>query len=190
MQTGPEWAGGAIPRLFVCAAQVSRRVAIVLMAVVVTGTVAMAAEQDAQPAAHVGRASWYGAAFHLRQTASGERFDQHRMTCAHRTLPLGTTVRVTNLLNGRSVLVTITDRGPFRRHRDIDVSYGAARVLGMVQRGVARVRIEPVSWHGSGAREAAVAAYQAPGAEVNRARGIVHHAPEDVSTDAVAGERG
>src|SRR5213080_725046 len=181
MQTGPEWAGGAIPRLFVCAARVSRRLAIILMAVVVTGTVAMAAEQDARPAAQVGRASWYGAAFHLRQTASGERFDLHRMTCAHRTLPLGTTVRVTNLLNGRSVLVTITDRGPFRRHRDIAVSYGAARVLGRVQRGVARVLIGPRSCApGSGARESAPPAHQPPGPEVNRALGVVHGAPENV----------
>src|SRR5437870_818731 len=146
MQTEPIRAGGAIPRLFVYARRRSRLVsAASLMAILLVGTAALAAEHDAQPAARIGRASWYGAAFHRRPTASGERFDLHRMTCAHRTLPLGTTVRVTNLLNGRSVLVTITDRGPFRRHRDIDVSYGAARVLGMVQRGVARVLIEPVS---------------------------------------------
>jgi len=132
MQTGPWWAGGAIPRLFVCA-------------LIVIATAAVAAEPDTRPVPQIGRASWYGAAFHHRPTASGERFDQHRMTGAHRTLPLGTTVRVTNLLNGRSVLLTITDRGPFRRHRDIDVSYGAARVLGMIQRGITRVRIEPVS---------------------------------------------
>src|SRR5439155_19936207 len=143
-------AGAAMPRLCVRAARVSRRHQASPMGALVTGTGAIAAAQEARPATQVGRASWYGAPFHLRQTASGGRFDQHRMACAHRTLPLGTTVRVTNLLNGRSVLVTITDRGPFRRHRDIDVSYGAARVLGMVQRGVARVRIEPVSWHGSG----------------------------------------
>ena len=146
MQTEPSRAGGAIPRLFVYAPRRNRPVsAVLLMAILLVGTAALAAQQEVQPAARMGRASWYGAAFHRRPTASGERFDLHRMTCAHRTLPLGTTVRVTNLLNGRSVLVTITDRGPFRRHRDIDVSYGAARVLGMVQRGVARVRIEPVS---------------------------------------------
>ena len=153
MQTGPSRAGGAIPRLPFHAPRRHRPVSVVpLVAVLLLAAAAAgAAEQDRQdsrpepPVPRIGRASWYGAAFHRRPTASGERFDLHRMTCAHRTLPLGTTVRVTNLLNGRSVLVTITDRGPFRRHRDIDVSYGAARVLGMVQRGVARVLIEPVS---------------------------------------------
>jgi len=147
MQTEPSRAGGAIPRLFFYP---PRRHLLpvsagLLMAILLVGAAVVAAEQEAPPAARVGRASWYGAAFHRRPTAGGERFDLHRMTCAHRTLPLGSTVRVTNLVNGRSVLVTITDRGPFRRHRDIDVSYGAARVLGMVQRGVARVLIEPVS---------------------------------------------
>ncbi len=95
--------------------------------------------------AKIGRASWYGAAFRRRPTASGDRFIPEELTCAHRTLPLGTTVRVTNLHNGRSVVVKITDRGPYYGHRDIDVSYGAARVLGMVERGLARVLIEPVS---------------------------------------------
>jgi len=150
MQTGPMRAGGAIPRLFVYARRRNSPVSVApfVAILVLAASAAVAAEQvgpPAPPAPRIGRASWYGAAFHRRPTASGERFDLHRMTCAHRTLPLGTTVRVTNLLNGRSVLVTITDRGPFRHHRDIDVSYGAARVLGMVQRGVARVLIEPVS---------------------------------------------
>jgi len=146
MQTGPDVAGGAIPRLFVCALRGGVLVPALLVGILLLGaTTAAAAEQGRSLGARIGQASWYGAAFHRRQTASGELFDLHRMTCAHRTLPLGTTVRVTNLLNGRSVLVTITDRGPFRRHRDIDVSYGAARVLDMVQRGVARVLIEPVS---------------------------------------------
>jgi len=92
--------------------------------------------------AKVGRASWYGQEFERRLTASGERFDPGLLTGAHRTLPLGSKVRVTNLHNGRSVLVTINDRGPYFGRREIDLSYGAARVLGMVQRGVARVRIE------------------------------------------------
>lgn len=92
----------------------------------------------------IGRASWYGNQFANRPTASGEPFDPEKLTAAHRKLPLGTKVVVTNLHNGRSVLVTITDRGPYWPNRDIDVSYGAARVLGMVRRGVARVRIEPL----------------------------------------------
>jgi rare lipoprotein A len=94
------------------------------------------------PRAKVGQASWYGHEFAKRRTASGERFDPTKMTGAHRTLPLGTVVRVTNLRNGRSVLVKITDRGPYRRRREIDLSYGAARELGMLQRGVTPVRIE------------------------------------------------
>jgi rare lipoprotein A len=89
-----------------------------------------------------GHASWYGDEFADRPTASGERYDPAKLTGAHRTLPLGTRVRVTNLLNGRSVFVVINDRGPYTGRREIDLSYGAARALGMVQRGVARVRIE------------------------------------------------
>ncbi len=90
----------------------------------------------------VGFASYYDAAHEGRATASGERFDPDRLTAAHPTLPFGTRVRVTNLENGRSVVVTITDRGPFRRGRVIDVSERAARRLGFVAKGVARVRLD------------------------------------------------
>ena len=92
----------------------------------------------------VGLASHYARRFEGRRTASGEPYDERELTGAHRTLPLGSKVKVTNLLNGRSVMVTINDRGPYMRRREIDLSYGAARVLGMVRRGVARVRIELV----------------------------------------------
>ena len=92
----------------------------------------------------IGQASWYGAQFANRPTASGTLFDPEKLTAAHRKLPLGTRVVVTNLHNGRSVLVTINDRGPYCGNRDIDLSYRAARVLGMVRRGVARVRIDPL----------------------------------------------
>jgi len=92
----------------------------------------------------IGNASWYGSQFANRPTASGDLFDPEKLTAAHRKLPLGTKVVVTNLHNGRSVLVTITDRGPYWANREIDLSYRAARVLGMVRRGVARVRIEPL----------------------------------------------
>jgi rare lipoprotein A len=91
-----------------------------------------------------GEASWYGPRFHGRPTASGERFDMHAMTAAHRKLPLGSKVRVTNLENDRSVVVKVNDRGPFARGRIIDVSYGAAKRLGMVASGTARVEIAPV----------------------------------------------
>jgi rare lipoprotein A len=89
-----------------------------------------------------GLASWYGEAFHLRQTASGERFDMNDLTAAHRYLPLNSVVRVTNLRNGRSVLVRINDRGPYVRGRTIDLSSYAAKQLGMRNSGVAPVRID------------------------------------------------
>jgi rare lipoprotein A len=90
----------------------------------------------------VGLASWYGPGFHGRRTASGDRFDQNDLTAAHRKLPLGSEVRVTNLENGRSIVVEINDRGPYVAGRVIDLSKAAARRLGMVDDGVARVRIE------------------------------------------------
>ena len=100
------------------------------------------ADPESPATTQVGQASWYGQEFAKRRTASGETFDPQDLTGAHRTLPLGSRVRVTNLHNGRSVMVTINDRGPYRRRRAIDLSYGAARALGMVRRGVAQVRIE------------------------------------------------
>ncbi len=90
----------------------------------------------------VGLASWYGPGFHGRPTASGKRFDQNDLTAAHRRLPLGSEVKVTNLENGRSVTVEINDRGPYVDGRVIDLSKAAARRLGIVEEGVARVRIE------------------------------------------------
>jgi peptidoglycan lytic transglycosylase len=91
--------------------------------------------------AETGQASWYGKAHQGKRTASGERFDMHALTAAHRTLPFGTIVRVTEVKSGRSVNVRINDRGPYRRDRIIDLSYEAARKLGFVSRGTARVEI-------------------------------------------------
>ncbi len=88
-----------------------------------------------------GMASFYGEGFHGRPTASGERFDKEAMTAAHRTLRFGSCVRVVNVANGRTVEVRVNDRGPFVHGRIIDVSEGAARRLGMIQAGVARVRL-------------------------------------------------
>ena len=88
-----------------------------------------------------GLASWYGADFHGRPTASGETYDMHRISAAHRTLPLGTTVKVKNLDNGRTLQVPITDRGPFVGGRILDLSRAAAEALGMLEAGLARVRI-------------------------------------------------
>ncbi|HMR30349.1 MAG TPA: septal ring lytic transglycosylase RlpA family protein [Geminicoccaceae bacterium] len=89
-----------------------------------------------------GRASWYGPGFHGRTTASGDVFDQRLLTAAHRRLPLGTRVTVTNLENGKSISVAINDRGPYVGGRVLDLSKEAARRLGMVDDGVVRVRIE------------------------------------------------
>jgi rare lipoprotein A (peptidoglycan hydrolase) len=89
-----------------------------------------------------GLASWYGARHHGKRTASGEIFDQNKFTAAHRTLPWGSIVQVTNLDNGKSVEVRINDRGPFKKGRIIDLSRAAARALGMVKSGLSPVRME------------------------------------------------
>ena len=93
-------------------------------------------------ASEMGLASWYGKRHHGRLTASGVVFDQNALTAAHRTLPFGTRVRVTNLENGRQVVVQITDRGPYWNRRVIDLSREAAQALGMLTPGVVRVRLE------------------------------------------------
>lgn len=89
-----------------------------------------------------GVASWYGPGFHGRKTASGEIFNTNRMTAAHKTLPFGTQVRVTNVNNGRSVVVIINDRGPYHGARVIDLSHAAAVQIDMIQAGTASVEIE------------------------------------------------
>lgn len=93
-----------------------------------------------------GLASWYGEEFHGRPTSSGEPFDMYALSAAHRTLPLPSFVRVTNLANGQSVVVRVNDRGPFADtdHRIIDVSYAAAIRLGMVRTGTANVRVQAI----------------------------------------------
>ncbi len=89
----------------------------------------------------VGIASWYGPGFHGSRTASGEIYNMFKLTAAHKTLPLGTYVKVINLENGKSVIVKINDRGPFVKGRIIDLSYAAAKRLGMLKKGTARVKI-------------------------------------------------
>ena len=90
----------------------------------------------------VGRASWYGRLFQHKKTASGEPYDMHDFTAAHRTLPLGSWVKVTNLKNDKSVMVRINDRGPVMKGRILDLSYGAAMILGMDGDGIAKVRLD------------------------------------------------
>jgi rare lipoprotein A len=92
-----------------------------------------------------GKASWYGRAFHGRRTASGERYDMHEFTAAHRSLPLLSYVRVTNLFNHHSVIVKITDRGPFHGSRILDLSMAAAKAIGLQASGTGRVSITGLS---------------------------------------------
>ena len=92
-----------------------------------------------------GKASWYGRDFHGGSTASGVDYDMYTFTAAHRTLPMGTVVRVTDQQNGKSVMVCVTDRGPFVRGRIIDLSYAAAQQLDIDDRGISRVELEVVS---------------------------------------------
>ena len=91
------------------------------------------------------KASWYGPKFHGRMTANGEIYDQMALTAAHKSLKFGTLLKVTNTKNGRSVIVRINDRGPYIEGRDLDLSKGAAIELGLLKKGVARVKIEEVS---------------------------------------------
>ena len=92
-----------------------------------------------------GTASWYGPGFHGKKTASGKIYDQHKLTAAHKTLPLGTKARVTNLENGSTVDVEINDRGPFIEGRIIDLSRAAAGALGFVESGLAPVQVELIA---------------------------------------------
>jgi rare lipoprotein A len=131
MQAVLRRAGGAIPRLFVL--------------VVAVGAL-YAAPAWADFVGNMPRrtvmASWYGQEFSGRRTASGTPFDPRGLTAAHKTLPLGTLIRVTNPKTGASVLVTVTDRGPFIGRRELDLSKAAAREVGILTRGVASVLLE------------------------------------------------
>jgi len=90
-------------------------------------------------------ASWYGPGFHGRLTANGETYNQMALTAAHKELPFGTFLRITNQKNGKSAVVRINDRGPYIEGRDLDLSKGTAIALGMVQRGVIKVKVEEIS---------------------------------------------
>lgn len=90
----------------------------------------------------VGNASWYGKDFDGRKTANGERFDSEAMTAAHPNLPFGSVVRIVNPRNGKFEIVRINDRGPYQEGREIDVSHGVARKIGLLRSGVSQVRLE------------------------------------------------
>jgi len=119
---------------------------------------------DAQGFKQRGVASWYGRRFHGQKTASGELYDMYAMTAAHPTLPIPSYVRVTNVANGRSVVVRVNDRGPFHSSRVIDLSYAAAYKLGFIQAGSAQVELESVQ----PTREQAGAVYVQVGAFTTR----------------------
>jgi len=112
--------------------------ALVLMAL----TAACASPTSGTRGTQTGIASWYGPGFHGKTTASGQRYDMYAMTAAHKTLPFGTRVRVTNLQNRRSVVLTINDRGPFVAGRIVDVSKRAAQTLGFERQGKAKVSLQ------------------------------------------------
>jgi rare lipoprotein A len=101
-----------------------------------------ASKSTKKPAYQVGTASWYGDYFQGKQTASGEPYNMNDLTAAHPSLPLGTFVKVTNLRNGKAVVVRINDRGPVVDGRIIDVSYNAAQALGFKERGLQKVRLD------------------------------------------------
>ena len=105
-----------------------------------------------------GLASWYGRKFHGKPTSSGERYDMYAMTAAHTILPIPSYARVTNLSNGRSVIVRVNDRGPFHPERIIDLSYTAAYKLGFVNAGSAQVEVEAILPRGSAAARESTAA--------------------------------
>jgi rare lipoprotein A len=100
-----------------------------------------------------GIASWYGPDFHGKKTSNGETYDMHAMTAAHKTLPLGVYVKVQNRDNGRETVVRVNDRGPFVKGRIIDLSYSAAKELGVDFAGTAPVRIEALGYRGGGAEQ-------------------------------------
>ncbi len=134
----------------------------------------------------VGLASWYGAAFHGRLTANGEVYDVNGLTAAHPTLPLPSYVRVTNLENGRSLVVRVNDRGPFAHDRLIDVSARAAQMLGFKQEGTAKVRVDfvgPARMDGQDER-LLMASYRGPDAAPGQGRGFTSFA---ANRDATAG---
>lgn len=118
--------------------------ALAILPVLATDGPAQAQRAEVPVYVQKGVASWYGPGFHGRRTASGDRFNQHELTAAHKHLPLGTRATVTNLRNGRTVEVKINDRGPYVRGRIIDLSREAAERLGMRQSGVTPVRVEVI----------------------------------------------
>ena len=93
---------------------------------------------------YTGEASYYGPGFHGKKTANGETYDQNAMTCAHKTLPFNTKLKVTNLSNNKSAIVRVNDRGPFKKGRIVDLSVAAAKKIDLIKQGVAKVKVEVI----------------------------------------------
>ena len=118
---------------------------VILIVIVVTTTGIILPKKACAAELQVGQASWYGGFHHGRKMANGKPFNMYANTVAHRTLPMGTVVQVTNRSNGRSVTATVTDRGPYAKRRVLDVSRGIASKLDMLKSGVATVEITVIS---------------------------------------------
>jgi rare lipoprotein A len=133
--------------------KIARRLSILAAALVLAAPLATAAPESGP---ETGIASWYGPEFDGRRTSDGEVYDKEKLTAAHRSLPFGTYLRVLNLDNGSSVVVRVNDRGPFAKDRVIDLSEAAARLIGMIPTGTARVSLSPIpkdealAWKGGG----------------------------------------
>jgi rare lipoprotein A len=171
-----------------------RRTALALLSLllVALGGCVSGRGRDSRPGAtQVGVASWYGGTFHGRRTANGEVYDMHGYTAAHRELPFGTWLEVENLATGRRVQVRVNDRGPFKRHRVLDLSFRAAKDLGVVGPGTARVRFTvlpegPRPPHPPELYTVQVGAFsERDRAEVLRDSLRVHHADAVVRSDGV-----
>ena len=178
--------------------------ALAASSVLATGTYEVAGKRyqilaSAEGYSESGEASWYGKQFHGRRTANGEVYDMHAMTAAHKSLPLPTDVEVTNLSNGKKVVVRVNDRGPFVGQRILDLSYAAARALDLVHSGTGRVRVRALGSSALVAKQAAskparfvqVGAYKQR-ANAERMRRKLETAGFDevrVSEDVVRGKR-
>ena len=123
----------------------SKYLSLFMLFVLTTFSFTIANAKSSVGSNYTGSASFYGARHHGNKTASGERFNMYGLTAAHRSLPLGCTIRVTNKDNGKSVILKVNDRGPFHGNRILDVSQGAAKQLGFIKQGLAKINIEVLS---------------------------------------------
>jgi len=160
-----------------------KRTLALVLAMALTGPLALVAETLSVPMLFYGEASWYGSKFNGRKTANGETYDMTLLTAAHRTLPFGTLVRVTNLENDKSVTVRVNDRGPFAKDRVIDISQAAAGLLDFQNKGTAKVEVRVVQLGDGKMRETASAA-AVPGLDADRATAVTPAVETATNRDA------